>query len=70
MDRVQLSVPGIRCEGCAESIEGALTNATGVERVEIDVEARRVAVEYDGTQASPDALRGHIKNAGFDSEVI
>jgi copper chaperone CopZ len=70
MDRVRLSVPDIRCEGCAESIRDALVNANGVERVDVDVSTQLVVAEYDAALTTPYELRRHVKSAGFDSDVI
>ena len=56
------SVPGISCGHCKAAIEGEVAKVTGVERVDVDIEAKTVTV--DGT-AGDDALRAAIDEAGY-----
>jgi copper chaperone len=42
-----LSVPDISCEHCARTVTNALTPLAGVERVAVDIPAKRVTVDYD-----------------------
>jgi copper chaperone CopZ len=42
-----LSVPDISCDHCARTVTNALTPLAGVERVAVDVPAKRVTVDYD-----------------------
>jgi copper chaperone CopZ len=57
------SVPGISCGHCKAAIETEVSKVTGVERVEVDVEAKTVRVEG---AASDDAVRGAVDEAGYD----
>lgn len=70
MSRVSFLVPLLHCEGCGETIRDALAGVPGVSRVDVDVDSRRVTVEHDPERVTPDALRDHIRNAGFDAEFI
>ena len=57
------SVPGISCGHCKAAIESSLAGRPGVDRVEVDVEARTVAVEGD---ASIDSIRAGVDEAGYE----
>lgn len=50
MSQAILSVPDISCEHCARTVTSALTPLAGVERVAVDIPAKRVAVDYDPTR--------------------
>ena len=57
------SVPGISCGHCQAAIEGELAKVAEVEAVDVDLDAKTVAVT--GT-ASDDAVRAAIDDAGYD----
>ena len=61
-----ITVPEIHCGHCKSSIEGALAPMAGVERAEVDVDARTVTVAYDEAVTSRDALVGAIVDQGYD----
>ena len=56
-------VPDISCDHCKRAIEGEVGDLDGVDRVEVDVEARRVTV--DGV-AADDEIRAAIEEAGYE----
>ena len=47
MAQTILNVPDISCEHCQRTITNALTPVEGVRRVNVDIPARQVRVEYD-----------------------
>ncbi len=55
-------VPGISCGHCKAAIEGEVGKVAGVDRVEVDVEAKTVRVEG---AASEEAVRGAVDEAGY-----
>jgi len=57
------SVPGISCDHCKHAIEGEVGQVPGVDRVQVDVPAKTVAV--DGA-AADDAIRAAIDEAGYE----
>ena len=57
------SVPGISCDHCKHAIEGEVGQVPGVDRVEVDVPGKTVAV--DGG-AADDAIRAAIDEAGYE----
>ncbi len=57
------AVPGISCGHCKAAIETAVGGVSGVEVVEVVVDAKTVRVEGD----APDgAIRAAIDEAGYD----
>ena len=56
-------VEDISCGHCKAAIEGGVRQVPGVQRVEVDVESKRVVVEGD---ASDDAVVAAIVEAGYD----
>ncbi len=56
------SVPGISCDHCKQAIESAVGEVAGVESVDVDVDAKTVAVTGGAEPAIVDA----IDDAGYD----
>ena len=56
-------VPGISCGHCKAAIETAVGEVSGVEAVDVDVDAKTVRVEGD---APDDTIRAAIDEAGYD----
>jgi copper chaperone len=56
------SVPGISCDHCKRAIEGEVSSVADVERVDVDIEAKRVTV-VGGDDAD---IRAAIDDAGYD----
>jgi len=57
------SVPGISCGHCKDAIEGTLSELSGIDRVEVDIEGKTVTVEGDATD---DAILAGIEDAGYE----
>ncbi len=63
--KLLLDVPKIKCGGCAETIQETLGGVAGISDVQVDIDAKRVALELDPGQASEDAVRQRLAEAGF-----
>ncbi len=61
-----MSVPEISCGHCKSSIEGAVSPLNGVKKVEVHIEERTVELDYDGTDATFDAIVAAIEEQGYD----
>lgn len=66
MSTTTLSVPTISCGHCKSSIEGAVSTLTGIERVEVTVDAREVEIEFDENSVDLDAIVAAIEEQGYD----
>lgn len=65
MRRETLAVSDMSCHGCERSVETALMNLSGVNRVSADHHEDTVEVVVDeGT--TPDMLRSAIEHAGYE----
>lgn len=63
---IAFNVEGMTSEDSAESINNSLTMLNGVIEVIVDINARRVAVEYDEERLSAEIIKGTIEDAGFE----
>ena len=66
MSMITYHVPDLRCAACESSIRRALEPAEGVERVEVDLPAKRVTVHYDSARTDVLAVKSRIEAAGFE----
>jgi copper chaperone len=66
MSTATISVPGIHCDHCKSSIEGALGALDGVELAEVSVPDRTVRVDFDESQVDLDAIQNAIEEQGYD----
>jgi copper chaperone len=58
-------VPGVHCAHCELSIREEVSAVAGVERVEVDLDAKVVTVR--GADLSDDELRAAIAEAGYEA---
>ena len=65
MAEVELDVPSITCEGCAETITDTLKPMRGVHDVKTNIRDKRVQVRYDSATVRPDQIRTALESAGF-----
>jgi len=61
-----LTVEGMSCEHCEQSVAEALEGVAGVERASADRESASATVEGD---ADPDALVAAVDEAGYDASA-
>lgn len=66
MSSTTLTIPGIHCDHCKSSIEGALNQLDGVHSAEVSVDERTVAVEYDESAVDVAAIKDAIIEQGYD----
>lgn len=66
MTTTTLNVPTISCGHCKSSIEGAVSELSGISRVEVEIDAKQVAVEYDDTSIELEAIIETIEAQGYD----
>ena len=59
------SVPGVSCGHCRAAITEEVAPLAGVESVDVDLEAKRVAVRGDDLDDA--AIRAAIEEAGYEA---
>ena len=65
MERLTLSVPGLHCDGCIETVCGVLGGLGGVAEVEGDLARKTVTVLHDPETASREAITASLEEIGF-----
>lgn len=67
MSEAIIKVGGMSCQKCVASVTAALQGVPGVAAVAVSLEAGEAKVGYDAAQASIEALRAAVEDAGFDA---
>ncbi len=65
MSKVLFTVPSISCGHCARAIRSALGEANDVQQVDVDIEAKQVAVVYDPEVVSKAQLKSILAEADY-----
>jgi copper chaperone len=67
--RVSYNIPAINCGGCKRRIEGAVGAISGVESVEVDVDAKQAILSYrdPATSSEVEAVLAEIGYPGYRS---
>ena len=63
---VSLTVEGMSCSHCENSIKKAVGALEGVESVTVDLKGKKVAVEFDPGKVSVDGIKNTIEDQGYD----
>ena len=61
-----LNVEGMTCDHCVQTIKEAVNNLVGISRIEVDLENKQVAVEYDKALVKLDSITDKIVEIGFE----
>ena len=65
----KFSAPEIECEGCANSIKNALSRVPGISAVNVDVEAKTVAVTHEEPAGEARVIEA-LDRAGFPAQKV
>ena len=66
MEQVKLTVDGMTCGGCVNSIQNALNARDGVQSATADLDSKLVTIQFDPAVIQRDGLVEAIEDAGFD----
>jgi copper chaperone len=66
MSQLVMRIEGMSCGHCVSRVTKALENTPGV--TVKDVQVGTATVDYDGTQASVDAIVQSLDRAGYDAK--
>lgn len=61
-----IKVPEIHCNHCATSIEGAVGQLDGVEKVSVAIDERTVEVTYDESNLDRSRVVAAIEGQGYE----
>jgi copper chaperone len=65
MNTLTLTVSGMNCMGCVNSVKNLVGALTGVNAVQVDLASGRVEVNHDPAQATTQAIRAAIEGGGY-----
>lgn len=65
MNTIQLSVTGMTCGGCVNSVHNVLTALPGVQSAEVTLNPGQARVVFDPDRVAPAALVQAVIDAGF-----
>ena len=68
MNKITLSIAGMSCQGCANTVKAALAAVEGVRRADVSLEQRRARLVLDNA-GSVDALVAAAQRAGFEAAL-
>jgi copper ion binding protein len=63
---ITLTVPDISCDHCKTTIEGAISQLTGVDSVKVDVEGRTVALDFDEEDVTLPEIVAALDEVGYE----
>lgn len=63
---LSLTVEGMSCNHCVNSIKKAVGILDGVDNVNIDLKAKTVTIEYDSGKVDVKAIKDTIQDQGYD----
>lgn len=61
-----INVEGMSCSHCENTVKKAVGALNGVDNVIVDLELKKVIVEYDPDKVELDTIRGTIEDQGYD----
>ena len=64
---IKISVEGMTCMSCVQTIEGTMSKKPGVRSIKVSLTDKQAAVEYDEVVTTPEDLRAGIEDMGFDA---
>lgn len=67
-ESVSISVSGMKCGGCENTVNTALSAIDGVISVKASHQDKQVDVEFDPTKTDLETLEDAIEDAGFKVE--
>lgn len=68
MENVVLNVQGMSCGNCVKAVESSVGELQGINEVKVDLGAAQVAVAFDASQVTIEAIKEVIEEQGFDVE--
>lgn len=66
MEKVTLNVEGMSCGHCVKAVEGSVGGLNGVSSVKVDLENKKVEVEFNQADVTLDKIKETIDDQGYD----
>lgn len=65
MALIDFHAADISCGHCKKSIEGDLAKEPGVRAVTVDIEDKRIDLDYDESVTGPEVLKAKLADIGY-----
>jgi copper chaperone len=66
MEKVTLNVEGMSCGHCVKAVEGSVGALNGVSTVRVDLENKKVDVEFNQDEVTLDVIKETIDDQGYE----
>ena len=63
--RIQLTIGGMHCAGCAQTIEKGLSRLPGIESAQVNFASEKLTAAYDPQQTDPQAISAKVRDLGY-----
>ncbi|MDR9404752.1 MAG: cation transporter, partial [Halothece sp. Uz-M2-17] len=68
-EKTTLKLEGMSCAGCANAIEKAISNVSGVEECKVNFAAEQATVQFNPQQTSVETITRAVEDAGYSASV-
>ncbi len=68
MKKITLSIAGMSCQGCANTVKGALAGIEGVRRADVSLEQKQARLVLENA-GSVDDLVSAVQEAGYEASL-
>ncbi|MCL6600468.1 MAG: copper ion binding protein [Alicyclobacillus macrosporangiidus] len=68
MATATITVKGMTCSGCVNSVTKALKGVEGVQEANVDLQGQKATVTFDEAKTNVAKLKEAIEEAGYDTE--
>lgn len=66
---VTIWIVGMTCNSCVQSIEGRISQATGVQSIAVSLKEGKGTLTFDPRLTEPEQLRAAVEDMGFDASL-
>ncbi|NXO17262.1 ATP7B ATPase, partial [Oriolus oriolus] len=66
---VVVSIVGMTCQSCVQSIEGQISKVKGILRIQVSLEQNNAVIKYLQSEISPEQICQEILDMGFDANI-
>ncbi|MBB6446937.1 copper chaperone CopZ [Bacillus benzoevorans] len=66
MEKVTLTVEGMSCGHCVKAVESSVGGLNGVSSVKVDLENKKVDIEFNQEAVTLEAIKETIDDQGYD----
>ena len=66
MEKIDIGVGGMSCQGCVKNVTAVLQALPGVSDVEVALETATASIAYDPAKVGVEQFQAAVEGAGFD----